>query len=110
MNSEGVFRKKRPFFIFYLVVCYFFLESNSALIFFKFIKLTMTIGRKANGNIAVAVNPFLVKVYIAEINMMMMETMITVTAIVIIFTFFLNSSSLISESCFCAIRVNFGNE
>jgi len=43
----------------------------------------------------------------AETDMMMMDVTMTATAIVIIFIFFFNSSSVISESCFCATLAEF---
>ena len=59
MNKEKGVSLEAPFVVLGIqCLIYFFLESNSDLIFFRFMKLMIAIGMKANGKIAVTLKPF----------------------------------------------------
>jgi len=82
---------------------YFFLKASSAFIFFRLRKLIIAMGKKAKGKMVVAVKPFFIKPKIAEISIITTVIDMSITATVISFSLFFNSSSGISESCLFAI-------
>jgi len=81
----------------------YFLEASSAFIFLRFRKLIIARGKKAKGKMVVAVKPFFIKPKIVDISIIITVIKRSITATVISFSLFFNSSSGISESCLTAV-------